>query len=88
MSFECMGLDLWQARPPGPLIVSHARVNPAPNHCLASGSRLQALKRVAQWKKKTTQVCHLKKTIVISFMLETEEVFKKQLMMLKDIEVI
>ena len=46
-----MGLDLWQARLPGPLIVSHARVNPAPNHCLASGSRLQALKWVAQWKK-------------------------------------
>ena len=45
------GLDLWQARPPGPLIVSHARANPAPNHCLASASRLQALKWVGQWKR-------------------------------------
>ena len=51
MAGPCMGSDLWQARPPGPLIVSHARANPAPNHCLASASRLQALKRVAQWKK-------------------------------------
>ncbi|XP_029426434.1 uncharacterized protein LOC115072774 [Nannospalax galili] len=47
----CMGLDLWQARHPGPLIVSHARATcgsePLPGLCAC---RLPALKWVAQSK--------------------------------------
>lgn len=50
-----MGLDLWQVGPRASLSILW-QSKPAPNHCLASVCRLQALKWVAQWGEKNCLV--------------------------------